>query len=275
MLWAACFGVWLGNLTRWKVNIFVFTGCKFLDTVYHFCQHYSSSLLVIMSVEKLFALYFPLRTKSICTVSTAKKLTLASAVVFLLFDGQFFFIYAAKNRENGVKYCTWVNIPDGYDDIYWQIDAILYSFAPFTIMIIVNCMIIFKFMMAKWQNRRGGTESVSQALSKSAVKGTAMLVTVSTAFIVLTGPASLDVAIFGDDLPVMVYGVTVLLQYLNHSINAVLYCISGSRFRHELMKVLGCYSPKRKSTSSVASNFSSMSMVTNSTSEVASTGSPI
>ena len=221
-----------------------------------------------MSVEKLFALYFRLRTKSICTVSTAKKLTLASAVVFFLFDGQFFFIYAAKTRENGVKYCTWVNIPEGYDDIYWQIDAILYSFAPFTIMIKVNCMIIFKFMLAKWQNRRGGTESVSQALSKSAVKGTVMLVTVSTAFIVLTGPASLAVAIFGDDLPVMVYGVTVLLQYLNHSINAVLYCISGSRFRHELMKVFGCYKPKRRSNSS---------MVTNSTSgsDVASTGSPI
>ena len=230
-----------------------------------------------MSVEKLFALYFPLRTKSICTVSTAKKLTLASAVVFFLFDGQFFFIYAAKTRDNGVKYCTWVNIPEGYDDIYWQIDAILYSFAPFTIMIIVNCMIIFKFMMAKWQNRRGGTESVSQALSKSAVKGTVMLVTVSTAFIVLTGPASLAVAIFGDDLPVMVYGVTVLLQYLNHSINAVLYCISGSRFRNELMKVFGCYKPKRRSTSSMASNSSSMSMVPNSTSrgDVASTGSPI
>ena len=144
-------------------------------------------------------------------------------------------------------------------------------------MIIVNCMIIFKFMLAKWQNRRGGTESVSQALSKSAVKGTVMLVTVSTAFIILTGPASLAVAIFGDDYPVMVYGVTVLLQYLNHSINAVLYCISGSRFRNELMKVFRCYKPKRRSTSSMASNSSSMSMVTNSTSrsDVASTGSPI
>ena len=162
-------------------------------------------------------------------------------------------------------------------DIYWQIDAIFYSFAPFTIMIIANCMIIFKFMMAKCQNRRGGTESVSQALSKSAVKGTVMLVTVSTAFIILTGPASLAVAIYGDNFPAMVYGVTVLLQYLNHSINAVLYCIAGSRFRHELLKVFGCYSPKRRSTSSLGTNSTSRSMVSNSSSgnDVASTGSPI
>ena len=268
---------------------------------FHFCQHYSSSLLIIMSVEKLFALYFPLRTKSICTVSTTKKLMFANAVVFLLYDGQSLVIQGVKN---GTKYCTYVNIPEGYDDIYYQIDSILYSFAPFTIMIIVNCMIIFKFMKAKWQSCRGGTESVSQALSKSAVKGTVMLVTVSTAFIVLTGPIAIGRAVYAEGMPWLVFGVVILLQYLNHSINAVLYCISGSRFRHELMKVFGCYTLKRRpislivtnSISSMATNSTSMatnstSMATNSTSmatnstpkatnstftsDVVSTGSPI
>ena len=121
-------------------------------------------------------------------------------------------------------------------------------------MIIANCMIIFKFMMAKWQNRRGGTESVSQALSKSAVKGTAMLVTVSTAFIILTGPVAIGFNAYGSSIHPMLYGPAVLLQYLNHSINAVLYCVTGSKFRHELMKVFHHYKPKRRSTSSVATN---------------------
>ena len=156
----------------------------------------------------------------------------------------------------------WVNIPKGYDDIFWQIHSIFYSFAPFTIMIIANCMIIFKFMMAKWQNRRGGTESVSQALSKSAVKGTVMLVTVSTAFIVLTGSVAIALVVYENHMPDIVYGSVVLLQYLNHSINAVLYCITGSRFRHELLRVFGCYS--QKSTSSMATN--STSIATNHTS---------
>ena len=288
--------MWLGNLTRWKVNIYLLTRCKLILTLGYFCQHYSSSLLVIMSVEKLFALYFPLRTKSICTVSTAKKLTLASAVVFLLFDAQFFITIGMKTTENGDKYCDWVNIPEGYDDIYYQIHSIFHSFAPFTIMAIANCMIIFKFMMAKWQNRRGGTASVSQALSKSAVKGTVMLVTVSTVFIVLTGPIAFGLALYGEDLSAMVQGSLILLQYLNHSINAVLYCITGSRFRHELMKVLGCYKPKRRATTSMATNSTSKatsptSIVTNPTSmatnlipiatnstctsDVVSTGSPI
>ena len=131
--------------------------------------------------------------------------------------------------EDGKKYCSAVNVPNDYADIYWQIDAILYSFAPFTIMIIVNCMIIFKFMLAKWTNRRAGTESVSQALSKSAVKRTAMLVAVSTAFIILTGPVAIGFNAYGNSIHPMLYGPAVLLPYLNHSINAVLYCVTWSR----------------------------------------------
>ena len=52
-------------------------------------------------------------------------------------------------------------------------------------MIIVNGTIIYKFMMAKWKARQGGTESTSQALGKSALNGTAMLITISMAFIIL------------------------------------------------------------------------------------------
>ena len=279
ILWTGGLGAWLWYLTQGSVDIFVLTHCKLIPMVFNFCLHYSSSLLVIMSVEKLFALYFPLRTKSICTVSTAKKLTLASAVVFFVYDGQSLVTHGLITTKDGVKYCSWVKNPKGYADIYWQIHSILYSFAPFTIMAIANSMIIFKFMMAKWQNRRGGTESVSQALSKSAVKGTVMLVTVSTAFIILTGPRGIGLTVYAEDIldyPI-VYATVILLQYLNHSINAVLYCISGSRFRNELMKVFGCYTQKRRSTSSMATSSTSRSMVTNPTSrsDVASTGSPI
>ena len=278
ILWTGGLGAWLWYLTNGNVDIFVLTHCKLIHMVFNFCLHYSSSLLVIMSVEKLFALYFPLRTKSICTVSTAKKVTLASAVVFFLYNGQSLVTHGLITTKDGVKYCGWVKNLKGYTDIYWQIHSILYSFAPFTIMIIANCMIIFKFMMAKWQNRRGGTESVNQALSKSAVKGTVMLVTVSTAFIILTGPRAIGLTVYAEDIldyPI-VYATVILLQYLNHSINAVLYCISGSRFRNELMKVFGCYKPKRRS-SSMATSSTSRSMVTNTTSvsDVASTGSPI
>ena len=39
--------------------------------------------------------------------------------------------------------------------------------------------------------------------------------------------------------------VAKILEHLNHSINGILYCITGSRFRHELKYLLSCWKTKR------------------------------
>ena len=89
-------------------------------------------------------------------------------------------------------YCDYGNVPRAYLRLLFStIIAILYSFGPFAIMILVDFAIIYKFMMAKLKTRLGGTGSTNQALSKSATKGTAMLLTISFAFILLTGPIAI------------------------------------------------------------------------------------
>ena len=83
------------------------------------------------------------------------------------------------------------------------------------------------------------TESTNQALAKSATRGTAMVVTVSVTFLLLTTLVEIDntlASILSDNNPL--YEVFMnLTQYLNHSINGVLYCIVGSRFRNEMFEV--------------------------------------
>ena len=66
-----------------------------------------------------------------------------------------------------------------------------------------------------------------------------MVVTVSLTFILLTAPVAMDQA-SGKILsrnPVY-YAFQIIMRYLNHSINGVLYCIVGSKFRRELLKLL-------------------------------------
>ena len=120
----------------------------------------------------------------------------------------------------------------------------LYSFGPFTIMTLANCAIIYKFVSAICQNRQSRTESTSQALSKFAGKGTAMLVTISVTFIILTGPISIIYFITVEPHP-LVRVITHVLGDLNHALNGVLYCIVGTRFRTELVKTLCCCKGKR------------------------------
>ena len=100
--------------------------------------------------------------------------------------------------------------------------------------------IVFKFMRAKCESN--STESTSQALAKSATRGTAMVVTVSVTFLILTAPTAVEYAHtlshavrLGTNPAYNVF--RYLTQYLNHSINGVLYIIVGTRFRNELLKM--------------------------------------
>ena len=84
------------------------------------------------------------------------------------------------------------------------------------------------------------TESTNQALAKSATRGTAMVVTISVTFLILTLPIALNNAHgFRLHFSPVYQAFMNLTQYLNHSINGVLYCIVGSRFRQEFLKIMG------------------------------------
>ena len=124
-------------------------------------------------------------------------------------------------------------------------------------MILANFAIISKFINAKLKTIRGGTESTSQALSKSATRGTGMLLAVSFAFIILTGPISI-IQIW-KEVPLLVFDIMAVLQYLNHGINGILYCVTGSRFRNELKKMFGCKNKNHQRSFSRTTVFSTKS----------------
>ena len=110
-------------------------------------------------------------------------------------------------------------------------------------MFITNFAIAFKLMTAKCKSKpNNSTESTNQSLVKSATRGTAMVVTVSVTFLILTAPAGVSDALYPRIViwTIPEYRVFMnLTTYLNHSINGILYCIVGSRFRTELLKLFG------------------------------------
>ena len=119
-----------------------------------------------------------------------------------------------------------------------------------------NLAIVFTFMTAKCKSTNE-TESTDQALAKSATRGTAMVVSVSVTFLLLTTLVGIDntlASILSDNNPL--YEVFMnITQYLNHSINGVLYCIVGSRFRNEMFKVFcGKKKPEGLSVSHTGNN---------------------
>ena len=190
-----------------------------------------------MSIEKWFAVYFPLKSKTICTLKTAKWATGIVGAILAGYDSVYSFVMESQ-ESNGHHTCFIFRIKWSILD---SVDSVLYSFGPFVVMFTTNFAVVFMFMRVKCQ-RTNSMESTNQGLSKSATSGTAMVVTVSLAFLILTSPTAVVVLLYGwsslgKHFPLYRAFINIT-QYLNHSINGVLYCVVGSRFRKELFTLI-------------------------------------
>ena len=206
-----------------------------------------------MSIEKFTVLYFPFKARTICTLTNAKIVSLVTAVVFIIFDAQFFYL-STFGYVNGLKTCVYVD--EKYGFVIERIKSIIYTFGPFSVMTLTSLAITFKFCMVK-RKSGSGSESTNQAVN-SATRGTVTLLLLSFSFIVLTAPASIYGAIVPEtEFDHVVYTLLIVIQFMNHSINAVLYCIVGTRFRAELIKMVTC----KKENAHSESNHSGLSTI--------------
>ena len=252
-------------LTRYQIDPRSWTDCKLYQFLFYFGRHYSSMLLVLMSIKKCFAVYLPLKAKTVCTVKTAKWSTGAVGVILASYDLVYFVGFESDiSKSSGHHICA---LNDDYREILDAMDALLYSFGPFAFMFITNSAITFKFMKAKC-NLSNSTESTNQALGKAATRGTAMVVTVSVTFLLLTAPVGVDNALSHvvrlTQFPFYRLFMN-LTQYLNHSINGILYCIVGSRFRTELLKLFRRKAKRETTSTDYSSSNTNNTQVTENT----------
>ena len=122
---------WAGHLSRRTIDLDAFTDCKLGYFLFYFGGDYSSIILAVMSVEKFFALYFPLKAKSYCTAGTAKWVTsiLAFTIGGLNFPLLIFYQFDGKS-------CFMTN----HSGLVEIMDTMLYSLVP--IVFICVCQIL-------------------------------------------------------------------------------------------------------------------------------------
>ena len=161
--------------------------------MFYFGNNYSSTLLVMMSVEKCFAVYFPLKSKIVCTIRTAKWATGAAGIVLAAYNVNNFFLFKSHFIKSYNSHFCLYTFDSNVVSILNTVNSVLYSFRPFALMFITNFAIVFKFITGKC--KQNSTESTNQALSKSATRGTVMVVTVSVAFLILTTPTAVNLAL--------------------------------------------------------------------------------
>ncbi len=132
----------------------------------------------------------------------------------------------------------------------------MYSIVPFTVLIIINTIIIVTLHKAH-KRRQQFLNVSSEGKSTDGTTGhapsdgsggpkltglTTMLLSISFSFIILTSPWCFHILLrnlANINIPQLGHSSFVLL-ILNHSINFVLYCLSGQRFRQECVNLICC-----------------------------------
>ena len=158
-------------------------------------------------------------------------------------------------REYLTKYHLWIAFT-------------IYSIIPFCTMLILNSFIIRKLRMMHGlltkrtlSMRKSNSSQQSRKSQRNTISMTRMLLCVTFYFVIVTTPTfifSIIQEYMFDKTEItpekngkieLVDAISTLMLYLNHSINFLLYAVSGRRFRKELYSML-CRQPAKSYSSS-------------------------
>ena len=168
--------------------------------------------------------------------------------------------------------CGPLDIKSRFSSIYSVANIIISSAVPFLILLVMNLLIIGTLRNRKKQfqedSKVGTQEGVNrvQGNMKSHERQiTIMLVLVSCALLVFTLPQYIRFTVyifidlrrnhflFGEYI--FANGFTNTWFYINNSANFLLYCISGRKFRQDLLQIFKCFqSTSQRNTSTSTCN---------------------
>ena len=200
-------------------------------------------IIVAMTAERLVAVCFPFRAKKWLTVKMAGVVCVAITLLsFVLWSA----VYLPYGVSTGP--CDRKLLKEITEEYTILLAAILYTYVPTPLLIIMNTVIVWQLIRARKQ-RDKMTATIGSTNSKVS-RVTVMAVTVSLVYLVLTLPSSFitNLDIMGIDtgkLVEMLRGDQIkfcrqvfnVLRELNHAINFLLYLLILPKVRNELVKM--------------------------------------
>ena len=266
-----------GIIPEWleASDIVIFKGihpatCKIEKFTYYTCADTSIWILVIFTVDRFIAVCYPLKTKNICVASRAPYFAFSAFTLAVIKNFHVFWTRGAvydvttvnvtSFDASGVNVTSLQNITEVYNcgrihedfEFYVRpwIAFTLVSALPFIVIVFCNILIVRALVKVRKMRKNKATVSKSDRIL---VQMTLMCLAACFCFLVCITPSIL----LSISKPYLAYqnlaytiakAVNNQLVYVNHSANFFLYCVTGKRFRQELVYLCR----RRKDTDSPA-----------------------
>lgn len=275
VLYFSCFRQWFSMVRDSEVLATSDAACKTMNFLSYTLFDVAVWLLIVMTLERFLVVRFPLLAPKVASVTIARNCLAVLVMAMCTFNVHFFWTVSLDERGH----CRYTDEYRHFHDSVWPwMDATVYSFLPFLLLLILNILIIHIHRRAtvirKTRIRLHSGEMSTPRIVGVQLRLTTMLIAVTMTFLLLSAPNVILICIrhkyfdfsekINDFRDIAVYRfvamVTNFCLYLNHAINFFLYCISGERFRRDLLSMLRCTRRRKRTWSAGYSDASGRSV---------------
>lgn len=239
--------------------------CKISKASKHISSVWSAWYLVAMTMQRAASVVWPHRVNVVCTRKLSSVITVIITIVIMLTYSHLFYGYAIDSSMCGNQSCGNCNctlIDTNYKNFIFNffslVDIVVASLGPFVLLIVSNIVIIKAVITSAKEARH--RLSVGQSVQVTARESKASslsvtLIALSVTFLMLTFPVRIlsilvtnpeentgkshEVLSFVGDCLNIIFAA-------NAVINFYLYCLTGAKFRTEIIRLLLSVKPKHK-----------------------------
>ena len=233
-------------LTLFKIDL-GHTVCKIATYMDNVLLSWSVWLVVLMTGERFVAIIWPLKALAWLSVKRAQMLVVAIYVTLAVFNSAYL-VVTTSMYQGGFAICSVLGDQTGFFNKIWlPLEVSVVTYIPQILIFLLNVSMILKIKDARRKQAELRVES-----QENSGQVTAMLLTVSIAFFLLTSPYSLFLILvkqgiwdymatpYSYSMYLLINTILRLLADLNHCVNFLLYVASGSSFRKEIRKLCLC-----------------------------------
>lgn len=260
-LYTRSFTRWLFLITGWKLDAYMNTSCQVYWYISYLTGTMSSWLLVLITFERFVAVLKPHKTKTVFNRKNAMIMCVCMMVCIMFlhipilvgYESHPTFIFDDNNVNFTLiiecKACCVMN--NTYIRLMLSLsDALI----PFIIILTGNIVIVISLTKAHQKRNTMVSSAKSRRDLSKLITLTKVLLMVTSCYLILTlpyivfalvGPSLVHIYRSVDDFKSadhLLRVISFFLLNMNNSINFVLYCMGGKRFRQVFLNMCGCNS---------------------------------